>query len=206
MAGQRLRFAVIPTRDRPQDFADCVAAIGSQVDSIFVVDHLSSYAQSYHGNMINVQRWHEERPNLSEMWNMGLTMARDCAEILARPYDVAVLNDDAIAPPDWFQRVSDTMHRAGASAGCVRRKFDHRMTGYAFMLNGDAGLLADEQFRWWYGDDDLQRRAEQVGGVAYAFGPDVEHRHPNSTTIGDLARIASDDKDRFEAKWRTRVR
>lgn len=201
MAGRRLRFAVIPTRDRPDDYRDCRNAIEPQVDEVITIVHDAEYATAWQTTWI---RYVENPPNISCMWNMGLNAAGRLAE--GRPYDVAVLNDDVIVPSDWFARVRDTMHRAGAAAGCVRRKFDHRMTGYAFMLNGDTGLLADEQFRWWYGDDDLQRRAEQAGGVAYAFGQDVEHRHPNSTTIGELARIASDDKDRFEARWRTHAR
>jgi len=34
----------------------------------------------------------------------------------------------------------------------------------------DTGLRADEQFQWWYGDDDLARRAGELGGVAFAPG------------------------------------
>jgi hypothetical protein len=196
---RRLRFAVIPTRDRPGDFADCVKAIEPQA-AIIVIDHQSSYVMNQNiVPVMCVQGYYEDPPNISRMWNLGLELAHELAD--GRPYDVAVLNDDVIVPPDWFERVAGTMHKAGAVAGCVRRTFDPRMTGYAFILNGDAGLLADEQFQWWYGDDDLRIRAEAAGGVAYAYGEDVEHRHPNSTTVGELARIAAQDKIKFERKW-----
>jgi hypothetical protein len=198
VASRRLRFAVIPTRDRPEDFADCVRAIAPQVGLVIAIDHRSGYVGGQQPVMACVG-YDEDLPNISRMWNLGLTTAHELAE--GRPYDVAVLNDDVIVPPDWFDRVADTMHKAGAVAGCIRRTFDPRMTGYAFILNGDAGLLADEQFQWWYGDDDLRIRAEAAGGVAYAYGEDVEHRHPNSTTVGELASIAAQDRERFERKW-----
>jgi len=75
------------------------------------------------------------------------------------------------------------------------------MAGYAFVLDGDKGIRADEQFRWWYGDDDIARQARALGGVALADGADVEHRHPNSTTVGVLADVAKDDRGRYKRKW-----
>lgn len=206
----RLRYAVIPTRDRPQDFADCIEAIAPQVDAVFVVAHLeaSAYAEPTMlatlgtTRAFSVIRYSALVPNISTMWNLGLSSAHRYAA--DRPYDVAILNDDVIVPPDWFNRVTAAMAVLGpgrASAGCVRRALDPRMTGYAFILNGDDSLRADERFQWWFGDDDLERQARALGGVAYAVGADVIHRHPNSTTVGRLAEIAAEDRTRFAAKW-----
>jgi len=199
----RLRYAVIPTRDRPQDFADCVAAIAPQVDAVLVIAHEDD-AWAYAYEHLRPDDWQiyyhpDGPPNISRMWNLGLDEAHYRAK--GRPYDVAVLNDDVIVPPDWFDRVTEAMLLEDASAGCVRRVHDRRMTGYAFILNGDDGLRADEQFQWWAGDDDLERQASALGGVALADGPDVEHRHPNSTTVGVLAEVAREDLVRFEQKW-----
>lgn len=187
----RLKYAVIPTHNRPQDYADAYAAIKPQVDWVITVAHLAPYAGSW------PTIWYEYRvPNISVMWNLGLDYAHGLAN--GRPYDVAVLNDDCIVPPDWFARVTRGMRRHNTAAGCVKRPGDHRMTGYAFILNGDAGLRADPQFQWWYGDDDLER---QAGSVTFVNGQDVEHRHPNSTTVGRLAEIAAEDGLRYKEKW-----
>lgn len=189
------RFAVIPTHNRPHDYADCLAAIAPQVDEVIIVAHDAPYVRTRDGVVLDYEA---EVPNISRMWNMGLYAAESLAE--GRPYHVAVINDDVIVPPDWFDRVVSAM--GDKAAGCVQREFDPRMTGYAFILNGTIRLFADEQFQWWYGDDDLQRRAEKAGGVAYAPGQDVEHRHPNSTTVGILADIAREDGYRFNRKWK----
>lgn len=199
----RFRYAVITTHERREDFADCVRAIAPQVDVVIAVQHNSTYAgvilDELGRDQWAVCQYVTEVPNISEMWNRGLRLAGDYAQ--ETPYDVAVLNDDAIVPDDWFQRVTNAMRAQGAAAGCVKRKQDPRMSGYAFILASEAELYADEQFQWWYGDDDLQRRAELEGGVAFALGADVEHRHPNSTTVGVLADVAQQDRRRFSRKW-----
>lgn len=234
----RLRYAVVPTRDRPEDYADCLAAIAPQVDAVIPVFHvteetgeyitkiLRSYTikegaeELYYGGFMRVQDSDRavfpepykagvgvyciDPPNISQMWNLGLGMAHEHAA--GEPYDVAVLNDDVIVPPDWFERVSTEMQltpNLRASAGCVHRPADHRMTGYAFILNGDDGLRADEQFQWWWGDSDLEMQARRLRGVVFAGGEDVEHRRPNSTTVGRLAEIAAEDGLRYREKWRT---
>lgn len=213
MTRSRRRYAVIPTRDRPVDFDDCVRAILPQVDALIVIAHCppGENGQPYVWatlEWLDAERllrgcqvipYHEDPPNISRMWNLGL----DTAPVFAAGdrYDVAVLNDDVIVPPDWFDRVTAAMRTGRNAAGCVYRDWDPRMTGYAFILDGDLGLRADEQFQWWFGDSDLQREAETMGGVAYAGGEDVIHRHPNSTTVGILAQIAEQDAIRYQAKW-----
>jgi hypothetical protein len=229
-AQERLRYAVVTTRNRPKDFADCVAALAPQVDAIFPVFHVVSgdevpdyvreVASSYHiveGHFPPVGLhtpdylvmhppysagygvYGEDPPNISRMWNLGIDSVH--LHAAGRSYDVAVLNDDAIVPPDWFERIAEAMWHQGTAAGCAHRLTDPRMAGYAFILNGDKGLRADEQFQWWYGDDDLQRQANAVGGVAYVDELYVEHRHPNSTTVGVLKDIARHDRGRYKRKW-----
>lgn len=193
-----MRFAIIVTHDREQDFEDCLLAIAPQVGAVITVSHDAPYVRK---GPYTIQ-YSEFPPNISYMWNLGL----DKAALLAKREDehfVAVLNDDAIVPPDWFDRVEASMRDMGAAAGCVHRSFDERMAGYAFVLRGSAGLRCDEQFHWWYGDDDLQRQAERAGGVAFANGQDVEHRHPNGSMSGDpiFAMIAAEDSQRYKEKW-----
>jgi len=192
---KRAAYAIILTHDRPQDFQDCYKAIEPQVDHVFVVAHQAPYA-IYHGTPIKYDDW---PPNISYAWNLGLKRAEQWAG--GDPYDVAVLNDDAIVPPGWFETITKAMQGTGAKAGAAARGDDHRMAGFAFILDGTAGLYADEQFEWWYGDDDLERRASEAGGVIQVPGLYVEHRHPDSTTVGILAEKAAQDNIRYKAKW-----
>lgn len=195
---RRLKFCVVPTHDRPVDFADCLAAIGPQVDHVVVVSHDASYAQvEWATKGISVVPYREYPPNISRMWNLGL----DRVQWLSadEPYDVAILNDDAIVPPGWFTKITEGMRARGAVMGSAPRPGCPGMvSGFAFILDGGADLRADEQFHWWFGEDDLQR---QAGGAALIHGVEVEHRHPSSTTVGVLAEIAGADQARYAAKW-----
>lgn len=212
---ERLRYAVITTRDRPGEFARCLTAIGEQVDGLVCVAHMEpSYIEAWDSGVIF---YDEDPPNISRMWNLGLEAVAKLAD--GQPYDVAVLNDDAIVPPDWFERITEGMHLYGAVAGSADqhgrvpaglRLLNNkpaaddlliRMSGFAFILDGTAGLSLDEQFQWWAGDRDLEMVARTRGGTVLVGGCPVEHLHPNSTTIGELARIAGEDMERFRVKW-----
>lgn len=202
-AQARLRYAVVTTHDRPRELQDCLLSIEQQVDFLIVVEHAPPHRafRVMWGSLVDgaLLTYEADVPNISVMWNMGLDAVH--AHAGGNPYDVAVLNDDVVAPSNWFRRVTTAMRESGAAAGNVRRAFDPRMAGYAFILDGTKGLRADEQFQWWYGDDDLQRQAGTLGGIAYAGGEDVEHRYPNSTTVGALAKVAEQDAQRYKEKW-----
>lgn len=209
---RRLRFAVIPTKDRPKDYFDCMSAIIPQVDGVVVVSHDAPYTYKSLEPEVVIP-YHPDVPNISVMWNLGLAEASRLAG--DAPYDVAVLNDDAIVAPTWFNMVSGMMHDKECKAASANQftyqhrvfrkagpiSLGYRMAGFAFILDGTAGLYLDEQFQWWYGDDDLDWRAREAGGVALVGGVPVEHRHPSTTTVGKLADIAGDDRQRFINKW-----
>jgi len=129
---------------------------------------------------------------------------------------VAVLNDDAIIPPGWFDAVSSQMRRWGAAAGSsglanhtnsyVHRTpgttaLSHRMQGHAFVLRGEAGLRADETLQWWCGDNDLDMQARKAGGTVIIGGYPVEHLHPDQSTRGELAAQTAIDMQTFVDKW-----
>jgi GT2 family glycosyltransferase len=154
---ERLRFAIIPTRDRPEEYAACLAAIAPQVDDIVTVCHGGSSASYATGALIS---YAHESPNISAMWNLGLDAIADRLALLADgltvpPYDVAILNDDAVVPPHWFDHLGH-MHLLDAAAACVdqhgrldaplvhrapgRVDLRERLTGYAFVLDGTRGI------------------------------------------------------------------
>lgn len=137
-------------------------------------------------------------------------------------YYVAVLNDDLMTLPDRFvSRLAEAMQDTNAAAAypdqhLIGRGVDGpvivhtkatpvslytRLTGYAFALRGSAGLYADENLRWWYGDDDLDWRAREAGGSVLVGGLRVTHVSPNQSTVGELAAQVEVDRKTFIAKW-----
>jgi hypothetical protein len=117
-----------------------------------------------------------------------------------------------MVPPEWFHDVSAWMRENGAAAGCqgprtlvqyspVAVPLDQRMQGFAFILAGEKQLRADEGFHWWAGDDDLDWRSREAGGMAMLSGPPVQHLYPNGQVNSELqARIAL-DMQYFVDKW-----
>lgn len=191
----RKSFAVIPTRNRPREFARCVEAIRPQVDAIVAVCHGSDAfnyaAEADHriGYMVH------GRANISRMWNLGIDYARQ------HRGDVAVLNDDAIPAPTWFATVRDQMLAADAFGASERRhRGSDKIAGWAFVLNGAYLLRADEQFAHWFGDDDLQRQAGErwllIDGV------ETPNTRANSTSRSADARAQIElDAAAYSRKW-----
>jgi hypothetical protein len=78
-----------------------------------------------------------------------------------------------------------------------------RITGFAYMLRGEAGLRLDESIAWWYSDDDLDWTARERGGALLVPGLGVEHRDPNGSTNArrELQEQAARDRQTFANKW-----
>lgn len=212
------KLAVIPTHNRPEQLDACVALIDRQVHHTFVIDNASD-EPIWYPCPITVIRDEEQPPNLSRLWNVGLSAASVKAQEwgLERWY-TAVLNDDALPPAGWMDAVCQAMEDTGAVAGCshpfggpqeflgadVGPGVGTRLTGWAFVLR-QPGLNLDEQFRWWYGDDDLSTRARLSGGIVYVEGFPVPNTLANSSTNGVRAEQAAVDGQLFAAKWGRRA-
>lgn len=210
-------FAVIPSNGRPV-LDECLEAIGKQVDATFLiandwqrspgVDALDAYVTVYCGD-----------PNISCWWNHGLNkaaaLARSCSY---DEWNVAIINDDAIAPPGWVETLSTAMRSTPAVLAypdqCGGRELilhtvagpvdlRQRITGYAYMLRGEAGLRLDESMAWHYSDDDLDWQAREAGGALLVPGIPVEHRAPNVQTNArpELVKQAARDRETFITKW-----
>lgn len=215
------RAVVIPTRNRHDLLADCINSVVDQVDSVIVLDNLSHPPidpESWHGN-VGVVSVPMDPPNISTLWNVGLALADSQAHRAgAAAWDIAVLNSDVVVPPGWIETLSTAMR---STTGVLaypdqhggRRQILHtkaepidlrqRITGYAYMLCGEAGLRLDEDLAWWYGDDDLDWTAREQGGALLVPGIPVEHRCPNGSMYErpELQEQASRDRATFEAKW-----
>jgi len=215
------RYAVIPSNGR-DCLWDSVAAIAPQVDWVYVI-YTGSGAGSlwdtdckFPGNF-SLGFVGPEDPNISRWWNKGLELAEydpDRKPPRSPKWDVAVINDDAIVPEGWFDAVSGTIRQMGVAAGCSgghsmpvlhtqnqAPPLATRMQGFAFILAGELGLRADEQFAWYCGDDDLGRRAAIAGGMVMVPGFPVNHLYPNGQVNDVLAAAIPGDMQRYVDKW-----
>jgi GT2 family glycosyltransferase len=219
------RAAVIPTRNRHDLLADCINSVIDQVDRVIVIDNLSDPPidpEPWHGK-VGVAAVPIDPPNISQLWNIGLSLAANAAEAARNPddfteFDVAVLNSDVIVPPGWVHALSTAMRATPAvlaypdqHGGTALRlhtrpepiDLRQRITGYAYLLRGEMGLRLDESMAWWYSDDDLDWRARASGGALLVPGHPVEHRAPNGSMYErpELHDQALRDRTTFITKW-----
>jgi GT2 family glycosyltransferase len=215
------RAAVIPTRDRHDMLADCINSVVDQVDRVIVIDNLSSPPidpEPWHGS-VGVVSLPIDPPNISTLWNVGLALADAQAhQHAADRWDIAVLNSDVTVPPGWIDGLSTAMRSGPAVLAYPdqhggRRQILHtkaepvdlrtRITGYAYLLRGEAGLRLDEDLAWWYGDDSLDWTARERGGALLVPGLAVEHRCPNVSTNErpELREQTGRDRETFHRKW-----
>lgn len=220
----RVDYAVIPTHNRPVELDECLRSLRGQIDHAIVIDNASdppvdAEAMATYGFAVTVIRDAEQPPNLSRLWNIGIKAAGILegwdGESSLDNFFIAILNDDVIVPPAWMYYATDNMTIHNASAACVTQfiarptlktnppvsAFD-RLTGWAFVLDGADGILANEDLRWWYGDNDIDMKARAKGGTLLLpalSGRIPTNRWANVSTTGILAEQAGKDRATFEA-------
>jgi hypothetical protein len=213
------RYAIIPTHNRHEKLTALVASLGTQCDGIVVLDNaseppvdepkLKAAASACH---VKVIRDPEQPPHLSRFWNVMLARIAEDAD---GPYDVAILNDDAIVPAGWYDACARGLREGDAQVAHteptspplltrIHNNPRNRMCPHAIVVRGEAGQRTDEAMRWWYFDTDWDLTARQNGGVLSVPGPRVVNSLANSTTVGPLAEQAERDRIVFEAKWAAR--
>lgn len=212
------RAAVIPARDRHDMLHDCIESVIDQVDRVIVIDNLSQppiEPDPWHGK-VGVVSVPIDPPNISTLWNIGLALADASAP--TSEWDIAVLNSDVVVPPGWVEALSTAMRSTTAVLAYPdqhggRRQILHtraepidlrqRITGYAYMVRGEAGLRLDEDLAWWFGDDSLDWSAREQGGALLVPGIPVEHRAPNISTHErpELLEQTGRDRETFARKW-----
>jgi len=199
------RVAVIPTRNRTDVLSQCVMAISGQVDCVIVIDNGDVDPVIDHETA--VIRDPQQPPNLSRLWNLGLT----AATIMGEPkWDVAILNDDAIVPEGWFDAVATKMREMQAAAACsggYTMPVLHtrpgpvglatRMQGYAFVLRGELDLRANEDLHWYFTDDYLDWESRKLGGMVMVPGFHVQHLYPNGQMTPELNEQCARDAQTF---------
>lgn len=213
------RFAVVPTHNRPDRLVALLASLSEQCDTIVVLDNasdppvdLDSLELAAKPAKVQLIRDPEQPPNLSRFWNV---LFDACAQPDGE-WDVAVFNDDAVVPAGWYDTVSNALREHGSAVvahtgtvalhrpdlvDSIEYERHRRMCPWAFVVKGEAGLRSDESMRWWFFDDDFNRRAALAGGVLAVPGPLVMNALAVQSTVGVLAEQAEKDRATFEAKW-----
>jgi len=177
-----------------------------------LVDTLAEQIQREHIYVDDTDR------TITEKWTAGW-MAASVAN--NNPYNVAFLNNDLEVPLEFLARLEAGLrcdddnwiaypnHRALdiPNGAAVELENPHMagqtMSGYAFMVRGEAEFWFDPQFRWWYSDSDLEKQARATGKhVVCVGGCFVNHLHPmESSRSPELLAVAKEDEARFAAKW-----
>jgi GT2 family glycosyltransferase len=205
-------FVVMAVKERHRLTANLLRQLGD-ADQVFIYDNGSRVA--FPGATVRADS------TIHEMWNEGLDAASTAAD--GGPHNVAVLNNDLdvgpgfltklaaglrhddrswLAYPDWEDLGIDD----GAAVPVSRRDGRH-LSGWAFMLRGEAALRFDEQFEWWYGDTDLQFQIEEAGHQLVCVGGiRCDHLESGwSTSASSLLQARAEaDRIRFEQKWANR--
>jgi hypothetical protein len=225
------RYAVIPTRNRPDHLVSLLRQLEGQCDLAIVIDNASTvplsdlWLRTQADVRTQVIRDEEQPPHLYRMWNRAFELIETVSKIMKEDvWNVAVFNDDTSLPEGWYDTVAAALFRtpealkhinvpaiactyAQTNAGMphLKTKIDGnimtRMCPWAFVVRGELGLRADESMRWWWGDTDFEWQAIQKGGVLMLPGETPLNTLANSTTHGVLAEQAARDGETFAAKW-----
>lgn len=210
-----LRFGVIPTNGR-ECVEKAVAALLPQVNGLIIIEAGGSVTRRIYPEGVAVLP-DPLAPdlNISRWWNLGIDWAaQQAAAMGATTWDVAVINDDVIVPSTWLCYIADDMRALGCLAGCsgghggsptIHRRAEPvslftRLQGFAFVIAGESGLRADEDLKWWYGDDKLGAEAAAAGGMVMFPGCSVQHLYPNAQTTLDHQPQIGRDRTTFITK------
>lgn len=214
----RLRFVVVPSNGRAC-LGDCLKAIGPQVDYtiiVYTVPYREGELRPVAGQGAALRDLRS--PNISRWWNQGFNLAErvnSLSDGAKKEYDVAVLNDDVIVPPGWFDAVSGKMRDMRAAAGCSGGPgnmpvfhtqpgpvpLDTRLQGFAYVVAGEKGIKANEELRWYFSDDWIDWESRRNGGVVMIPGLHVNHLYPNQQMTGELHQFSAEDAIKFQAMW-----
>lgn len=184
-------YAVIPTGSRPEMYQSIYQwCIDKGVVPVTIATSTQAIAYSKKPTLAG------EGMNISRWWNIGIkyTLAQPDAEI------ILVLNDDAVLPEGWLEAIVEAIRAGYTGASTDRAPGRNTISGYAFGLDAKAKVLADEKLVWWYGDDDIQRQCEQLGGFGIINVDGVQNLLAN-TLYEKMEGQIQLDRVYYERKW-----
>jgi hypothetical protein len=182
-------WLTIPSKDRRQYLPDIIKESQIPLNKIVIVHTIESEPIEGVNNI-----WDLEPVNIHRWWNHGIDMARE-----SNADYIAVLNDDLILKNNPINKIANRMHDTKSVIGYPVPNIG---IGYCWVLDIKSNIRADENFKWWYGDDDIRMQATILGEVIYV-PVEVNHLHPNQLTSDneDLIELTKADEILFKTKW-----
>jgi hypothetical protein len=182
-------WLTIPSGDRRQYLPDIIKESQIPLNKIVIVHTVESEPIEGVNNI-----WDLEPVNIHRWWNHGIDMARE-----SNADYIAVLNDDLILKNNPINKIANRMHDTKSVIGYPVPNIG---IGYCWVLDIKSNIRADENFKWWYGDDDIRMQATILGEVIYV-PVEVNHLHPNQLTSDnkDLMELTKADEILFKTKW-----
>ena len=184
-------WLTIPSGDRRQYLPDIIKESQIPLNKIVIVHTVESEPIEGVNNI-----WDLEPVNIHRWWNHGIDMAKE-----SNADYIAVLNDDLILKNNPINKIADRMSNTKSVIGYPVPNIG---IGYCWVLDLKSNLRADENYRWWYGDDDIRLRALEIGEVIHV-PTEVNHLHPNQLTTNNphLMELTKADEEYFKTKWLT---
>jgi hypothetical protein len=183
-------WLTVPVGTRRQYIDNLIKASHIPKDQIVIVNTVESEPIEGVNNLydldeVNIQRW----------WNKGIKFAKDNG---ARY--VAVLNDDLELSDDPLNKIAKAMSRTKSLIG-TPYPFTGNIPGYCWVLDVESDIRPDENYRWWFGDNDLFLQAQ--GSVVTVLCK-VRHIEPNWQTSDskELMKLTKADAEYFHDKWK----
>jgi len=99
-----------------------------------------------------------------------------------------VLSDDPL------NKIAQAMEESDATLGHPIPHTDN-ICGYCFVLNLDHGILPNESYRWWFGDNDLWDQANRLNGII-GVPANVSHLQGNKLTSNNIRLMALANEDK----------
>lgn len=184
--------------------ADHVVVVTTQPNPIQIDDmfDLTEHVVLFNSTEINISKW----------WNLGLDYISKLAE---QEHEVLCLTSDYVGDTYSVCKLSDFLRSYNlAMAGPGHHFPQHRIfnlhdvrtppervPGACWMLAGETKLRADEEFRWWYSDDDLEMQARRYSAVGVVPGTALVSTAGDTPLDEKRAIWAQEDRQKFIRKW-----
>jgi hypothetical protein len=177
-------WLTIPTGGRDQYLEDIVNNSGIPRERIVIVNTDANKLLEGVHNL-----WDFDEVNIHRWWNKGINFAKE----RGAKY-VAVLNDDLALEDNPLNTIANAMEETKSAIGFPYPHTGH-ICGYCYILNVETGLMPDESYRWWFGDNDLYLRSKKFGGSVGVLAK-VRHLHGNELTSINHKLLAQTKEDK----------
>ena len=218
-------FMTVPTAgSRPQLLEELIRDCGLPPEQVVIVK--TRHGVDLPDGVVCLEDY--GTPNIQRWWRRGIEEASRLGAT-----HVAVLNDDIRLNEQTLPALQAALSTTGAAIASPQRPefstglhrgrlvpYEPRLWGSLWVLRLESGLLPDERYVWWYGDNDLDIRARRDHGGVVLVDVEYEHVHPSEGTASNPGLVAQTHLDaqtfetqyasllrrsRFVTRWRRRL-